>query len=702
MVCFFYLQAQGQQRKIDSLLSLLKNDQQDTLQVKHLYGLCWEYYKVGEYDRGLYYGNTAMHVSDAVPFGSGHGWPKGKAKAYNNMGVIYESEGNYEKALENYVASLNIKKKIGDKHGMANSYGNIGNVYDGKGDYDKALEKYGQALKLFEELGEKNGISNVYGNIGVIYGHQSNYVRALENYSSALKIKQEIGDKRGEGMSYNNIGTIYEAQGKYEQALANEIAALKIREKIGDKQGTAQSYNNIGHVYANQGKYEKALQSQFASLKIDEEIGDKRGVATCCNDIGYLYLKQNKIGEATKQAEKSLKLAIEIGSKNDIKLAAGTLSECDSASGNWKEAYLHHILFKEYNDSVFNAEGSRKSAEMNARYESEKKESQINLLEKDKEKQTAVSNAESRRQKTILTSVVCGLSLMILFSGFMYNRWHITRRQKKIIEKQKKLVDEQKELVEEKNKDITDSINYAKRIQQAKLPRKDDILGSFPQSFVLFKPKDIVSGDFYFFHKTKETIFIAAADCTGHGVPGAFMSMIGSDKLEEAVLQSSDTSEILKRLNQAIKTALRQSDNIESTRDGMDIALCAVNMTDRTMEFAGANRPLWIIRSGQKQVEETKATKHAIAGFTGDDQQFTSHRFSLQQGDTFYIFTDGYADLFGGPKDKKITTSKLKEILLSIQDKTMEEQEHHLNNFAENWKARTEQVDDILIVGVRM
>jgi serine phosphatase RsbU (regulator of sigma subunit) len=258
-----------------------------------------------------------------------------------------------------------------------------------------------------------------------------------------------------------------------------------------------------------------------------------------------------------------------------------------------------------------------------------------------------------------------------------------------------------KKIISIRNEEITNSINYARRIQQAMLPKKEEIYLALPNCFILFKPKDIVSGDFYFFHKNEHSIFIASADCTGHGVPGALLSMIGSEKLKDAISQSTDTSEIIQLLNQGIKTSLKQSDSNESTRDGMDIALCSIDI-NRTVKYAGANRPLWIIRNGQTFVEEIKATKKAIGGFTGDSQHFDSHEIQLQQGDTFYIFSDGYADTFNGKDGKKLMTKRFKEILLGIQDKSMQEQEFHLDNFIENWKAGTEQIDDILVIGVRL
>lgn len=278
------------------------------------------------------------------------------------------------------------------------------------------------------------------------------------------------------------------------------------------------------------------------------------------------------------------------------------------------------------------------------------------------------------------------------------------------IKKATQEIEEQKKIVERRNKDITDSINYALRIQKAFLPKREEFYQNLPKSFILFKPKDIVSGDFYFFHKTfpvKENtegglLFIAAVDCTGHGVPGAFLSMVGSERLTDAVHQSTNASEILSLLNKGVKNSLHQTDEDESTRDGMDIAICSLDMEQRIVKYAGANRPLWLIRKGQNEVQEIKSTKVAVGGLTEDDQHFESHEIKLQEGDTFYIFSDGYADIFSGESGKKLTTKKFKQLLLSIQNKTMQEQEQYLDHFIEEWKSGTEQIDDILVIGIRI
>lgn len=290
---------------------------------------------------------------------------------------------------------------------------------------------------------------------------------------------------------------------------------------------------------------------------------------------------------------------------------------------------------------------------------------------------------------------------------------NITKLKKKQ-EKIKKLNRELEEKVRQrtaelstKNKELTDSIEYSKHIQNAKLPPRQVMYTEFPESFILYEPKDIVSGDFYFFHKKNELTYIACADCTGHGVPGALLSMLCSEKLNEVVLKNSCTGEILKELNNGIKSSLKQSKQHNdaghhSTKDGMDIALCSINSENNTIYFSGANRPLWLIRKGAKEIEEIKPTKHAIGGYTKENQFFSKHQLQLNSGDTIYIFSDGYPDLMGGEKGKKLKIGNFKKILIDIQKKSMQEQKEFLRNFARTWRNEEEQVDDILVMGIRM
>lgn len=288
----------------------------------------------------------------------------------------------------------------------------------------------------------------------------------------------------------------------------------------------------------------------------------------------------------------------------------------------------------------------------------------------------------------ILFAVFFAVMVVLLYENMMQRLLGIIRSDKATLEV--------------KNKEITESITYARGIQQAKLPKSDDIWAVFPQCFVLFLPKDIVSGDFYFFHKTEGKAFLAAADCTGHGVPGALMSMVSSERLTEAVAQTDDVATVLQRVNVGIKASLRQSQGQADVRDGMDIALCSFDTTSGQLRFAGANRPLWVLRKGSDTVEVVRPTKVGLGGSTPDSQRFEAVDVPLQQGDTFYLLTDGFADQFGGPQQRKLMGNRLREELVSIRHLTMPEQEAHLSRFFHAWKGANEQVDDVLVIGVRL
>ena len=259
----------------------------------------------------------------------------------------------------------------------------------------------------------------------------------------------------------------------------------------------------------------------------------------------------------------------------------------------------------------------------------------------------------------------------------------------------------QKAIIEEKNKDITDSINYAKQIQEALLPPQEDIEKAFKDSFVLFMPKDIVSGDFYWFVQHEDTVFIAAVDCTGHGVPGAFMSLLGDTALNQVINHSriSKPSEILNNLNNQIRRLLRQESEESESRDGMDIALCAIDLKNNKISFSGAYRPLFHMRDGL--IEEIKADRFPIGGYQIEEKNFTNKEIKIKSGDCIYMFSDGIVDQFGGEKGKKFLSKRFKEILEMNHNKKMKEQYEIIKNNFITWRSDYEQIDDVLVIGIR-
>jgi len=288
--------------------------------------------------------------------------------------------------------------------------------------------------------------------------------------------------------------------------------------------------------------------------------------------------------------------------------------------------------------------------------------------------------------------------MVLLFAFFILNRLKVTRKQKKVIEEQKHQVEEQKKKVEDQKKDITDSIRYAKNIQEALLPTIESMKEVFLDGFVLFQPKDIVSGDFYWMQHHNNRVYLAICDCTGHGVPGAFMSMIGSSLLDEAVVEKGITkpNEIFFEVRKGFINALKQTG--ETQKDGMDAALFSWDKTS-VLQVAAAYNPVLIISKGA--IRELKADKQPVGFHTEEQKPFTHHEIKLEKGDTVYLFSDGYPDQFGGPKDKKFMMKNFKKLLLSIQDASMNEQKAILETTMDEWKGDTEQVDDILVMGVR-
>lgn len=289
--------------------------------------------------------------------------------------------------------------------------------------------------------------------------------------------------------------------------------------------------------------------------------------------------------------------------------------------------------------------------------------------------------------------------------GLTSNLEHKVKERTAEVVRQKGELEKQKHEIEELLREVTDSIHYAKRIQNAILPSETYCKRLIPQSFILFKPKDIVSGDFYWVNERNGKAIFAAIDCTGHGVPGALMTIVGYNSLNQAMLQtkSDEPAELLNGLNEGvIKTFTHESGHAE-IKDGMDAAMCVVDVKKRKLQYAGAFNPLYIIRKDSQDVEEIKANKFPIGNFVGEEEQkFTNHEMDLNEGDTIYIFSDGYADQFGGPKGKKFRYKNFRDLLLSIQDKSMDEQQKILDDAIESWKGSLEQIDDILVIGIRV
>jgi serine phosphatase RsbU (regulator of sigma subunit)/Tfp pilus assembly protein PilF len=593
--------------------------------------------------------------------------------------------GNTVDAEKYAQQAIGLSKKNNYKKGLGSGYFIMGWVKHYLGDYDVAQNYYVQAMKIQESIGDDKGLASTLTTMGIIAIRIGNIDKSLEYYQQALTIKEELKDSIGIGALLNNIAVVYYQLEDFDKAIAYMENALKIYEAIGSKQAQGTILYNLGEYYYEEGEKEKGVKYLQEAHKATLETGDPYTIAMSYITLSSIKLDERNYKEALKLNDLALDYANKAAAKDQIMSVYETYSDIYSAMENYHKAFEYQKDFINIKDSIFNSEKSKQITELAEKYESEKKQKEIELLNKEKEKQTALSIAENKRKNTIIFSIIGGLVLVIIFSVFLFKRFRVTNHQKLVIE--------------EKQKEITDSITYAKRIQEAILPPKSILKNLLPNSFFLYKPKDIVSGDFYWLEQKDNKILFAAVDCTGHGVPGAFVSIVGHNGLTRTVNEFGLTqpAQILNKLNELVEETLRQKDN--EVRDGMDISLCSIDFSDNKLEYAGANNPLYLVRNGKILI--TKADKQPIGG-TGENKQFTNHTFELQKDDSIYIFSDGFADQFGGLKDKKYGYAQFRKLLLSIQDKPMLEQFNSLDTEFNNWKGETEQLDDVCVVGVRI
>jgi len=742
--------------KTTSVLSLLKA--KSFLYIGNIYN------DQSSYDKAIEYYLKSLKIYEELKD------KKGIAICYNDIGIVHRNQGNYDKAIGYFLKSLEIYEGLRDKNGISACYINIGNVHSYQGSYDKAIEYYLKALKIKEELGDKNGMSQCYNNIGVIHYDQSSYNKAIEYYLKTLKIKEELGDKKGIAISYNNIGLVHSDQSSYDKAIRYFLKSLEIYEGLRDKNGMSTCYDNIGVVYKNQGNYDKAIKYFLKSLKIDKELGNKNGIANIYVNISNLHItladstSAESVGDSwgNRRARAHLDTALVYGNKA-YKLAVGTgavpmqndvaaiLQKVYTKLGRYRDAIKYAEIFIETQDSMFSEEKTKALAEMGTKYEAEKKQLQIDNLNKEnalKKSELAQSEEKRNKQLILIWSFVAGFIIILVFSVvilrlFMQKKKAnlILARQKQQIEiqnsrlqqaneeistqrdeiaAQRDLVTEQKEHIEEQKKEIDDSINYAKRIQTAVLPTDkyaDDILG---EHFIIFRPHSVVSGDFYWATKTDDWTIVTVADCTGHGVPGAFMSMLGVSFLNEIVRKKEviNAAEILNHLRTSIIDALKQTGEEGTQKDGMDMSIVVIHKDKNHGVWAGANNPLWIIRQNaiNKEfedksdiVEEYKADKMPVAVHV-NMKLFTNHEIQFETGDRIYLFSDGLKDQFGGEKGKKFLAKRFKRILaetsFSPYVETMKKQGIQIEKELDKWMnfngKKYEQVDDITVIGLKI
>ncbi|MFT7614048.1 MAG: serine phosphatase RsbU (regulator of sigma subunit) [Parvicellaceae bacterium] len=620
------------------------------------------------------------------------------ASAYNTMGSSFLMKGVALEGIKYFDTCVQLYEAINDYRGMASTLNNIGIVYHNIGNLKEAVISYTRALKNYDKDDNVINRAKALQNIGSVYAELQDWEEALSRYNLCQQLFTELKDDRGLAVVTMNKGNVLLLKGEFEQAKLVYERSIVLTSNISDTVNLAQVYSNLAGVHRKLGDNKSAQEFNIKALALASRIQNVRTLSIVFSSAAEAYILENR-PKALEFAEKAYGFATEANDQVEIRDASELLYEIYKSLGRFDDAVRMNDIQKAASDSLNSKSNRHELIRQEYKYEYEKQAAADSLIALTEHLQDvaelsirdAIIKADARFQKILYA----GLVTLLLLGGFILNRLRVTRRQKKLIEVQKHEVELQKELVDEKNREILDSISYAKRIQKAILPPDKLFKENLPESFVLYKPKDIVAGDFYWMEKVRDTIFFAAADCTGHGVPGAMVSVICNNGLNRSVREFglTEPGQILDKTRMLVIQEFEKSE--EEVKDGMDIAMCALD--GMKMHYSGANNPLWIVRNGE--VLETKADKMPIGKYDSL-APFRTHTLELQEGDSIYVFTDGYVDQFGGEKGKKLKAKNFKELLLSIQDQPMSLQKTSLDESFEKWRGDLEQIDDVCIIGV--
>jgi len=613
-----------------------------------------------------------------------------------------------------------VLNKTGDKKIKSEISLYIGTIYYKQSNILEAQDYWHKSLKFSEEANDKKGKAEALNNIGIIYNRNGNLLKCIELLEQSLQLRLELKDQHGLALAYNNLGFFYFTKKDTVKALEYCKIALKMQETIGDKEGLGYTLMNIGNQFKSKGEYNKAKQYYERSLQLREQIKSEQGIAETLTGLGQLALDGNNLKAALTYALQSYKLSKELGYPVHLKNSSELLYKIYKKNGKVHEALQMYELYTGIKDTI-NKEKNRKSflqKEFQLAYEKKAAADSVKAIEVKKIEQIRYEQ-EASKQKTYTYAGIGGFIFMLVVAAISFKAF----KQK---QKDNHLIFHQKKLVESKQKEIIDSINYAKKIQDTLLVHTDLLDASLSEYFILYKPKDIVSGDFYWAAKTisgskfmvpgsavpnkehetenkkheaenKELFYLAVCDSTGHGVPGAFMSLLNISFINEAI-NEKDISEPNK-IFEYVRERLINSVSRDGQQDGFDGILLCIDKANKKMKYSAANnRPMFIQNNKIINLSHDKMP----VGKGDRKESFNIYEIDLIPGDTMYLYTDGFADQFGGSEGKKFKSKKLIELLTSVYGFPLSRQKEILNEKFEEWKGSLEQVDDVCIIGIKI
>lgn len=686
-------------------------------------------------------------------------------QAYSNLGAVFHQQGDIARALEYTQKGIPFYNKTGNMKLIANNYNNISGLYYSLKDLDKAIEYAFKALGINEKLGNEINLANNYMNLGLQFMELKKLDESEGMFFKAIELGKKVNDDRVLAVTYGNIGTLFGKKKDFKKAYEYFELSEKYNKKINNTSGIAKAIISLATAKKDlNGDCSTAIEKYKEALAIYENLKDQMGIASVKKLIGICYKEMKDYSNAELYLNESYVISKKMNYKDLLKNYYFIKYDMYELQGRHEDALANYKLFILYNDSIFNSENIFKLESLKKKYDLEKQEEllrfefkakeaineienqknlkEIELLEKlnliknyDIEKSKAIvrqKDLESRNQKNeveiLQTNVqlkelkekqnlkeidkqsklklifIIGFLIATVFLALILYVLKLNKSKSKIIVQQNASLQSQKtellqknHIIEEKQKEIVDSINYAKRIQYTLLAHDNFLKENLPEHFVYFKPKDIVSGDFYWATKKNNKFYLAVCDSTGHGVPGAFMSLLNIGFLTEAINEKG--IEEPSRVFDHVRQRLIENISKEGQKDGFDGILVCIDEISKTITYSAANNAPVLVSN---DVYNELSADRMPVGIGERKELFELFTMNYKKGDVLYLYTDGYADQFGGPKGKKFKYKQLNELLLTVSAKPLVEQKIGLDNAYEKWRGDLEQIDDVCIIGIKL
>lgn len=637
---------------------------------------------------------------------------KGRLALYK--GWYFQDVSHFEDSRAHFFQALEFFTQANAYNDIADAYGNLGNAFLDVGDLKSSLDYQLKSLEINEKIlrlsddpealeQAEKGRAYAWSNISNIYKELNEYEKALSYEFKGLNYEIEKDDSVGIGISYVGLGSIYGHLNMMDSALYYSELARLIFLSTNYSSGLINADINLYNLYEKSGDLRIELLTEAYQEAF--ELGDKYAqtfVMTRMIQSDFEFSDDSLVN----MINRSKQLIEEYEMDFSLAMYYKAESKYLARKGQFKKAYESIINYLKYFEAEKAAEKEVDFESAEIRYEFQQKSFHDSLAYQEKlHVQKIEKEKKIRNQQYIIVTVIFCVIVLFIFLIFLFRSVKLKSANNKRLSEKNELIERQKAIVESKNKEITDSINYAERLQNAILPELGILEKEFDSSFVFYRPKDVVSGDFYWIEKEGEKIYLAVADCTGHGVPGAMVSVVCKNALDRAVFEFNrkNAGEILDKTRELVVETFDHNDS--QVRDGMDCALCIINKKEMWVEFSGAYNPLWLYRWNERsqefELKDHKGDKQPIGRYE-ENKPFTSAKFEIKKGDYIVLFSDGYADQFGGESGKKLKYKGFEKVVRASLNQKDDEKLKFLTESFDQWIGEYEQLDDICVIGVRI